>query len=159
MSHKQTESQTCCSSEPLGQRNLRPDAYPWVQPNSRPRGSHYSHVVGPVDARPRQYCIVFDHFFSFPRSPHANATLHEKKLYSGKCCERSLHRESISFMKGVMDECTHMANFSGKFSIEGRIKCIFIIMGGTLYKEKQHIMSAGDAKVHPKYNRTDWING
>ncbi|XP_072771284.1 protein ABHD18 [Nerophis lumbriciformis] len=24
----------------------------------------------------------------------------------------SLHRESISFMKGVMDECTHMANFS-----------------------------------------------
>ncbi|XP_041653986.1 protein ABHD18 isoform X2 [Cheilinus undulatus] len=24
----------------------------------------------------------------------------------------SLHKESISFMKGVMDECTHMANFS-----------------------------------------------
>ncbi|KAJ0050128.1 hypothetical protein NL108_012214, partial [Boleophthalmus pectinirostris] len=26
-----------------------------------------------------------------------------------------LHSEAISFMKGVMDECTHMANFSGKF--------------------------------------------
>ena len=34
---------------------------------------------------------------------------------SAKCCRPSLHRESISFMKGVMDECTHMANFSGKF--------------------------------------------
>lgn len=40
-------------------------------------------------------------------------------------------------MKGVMDECTHMANFSGKFSIEGRIKGILLIMWGTLYKEKQ----------------------
>lgn len=38
--------------------------------------------------------------------------LEEKKADSGKCCERSLHRESINFMKGVMDECTHMANFS-----------------------------------------------
>lgn len=40
-------------------------------------------------------------------------------------------------MKGVMDECTHMANFSGKFSIEGRNIGIFLIMRGTLYKEKQ----------------------
>uniref|UniRef100_A0A3Q3AHN6 Abhydrolase domain containing 18 n=1 Tax=Kryptolebias marmoratus TaxID=37003 RepID=A0A3Q3AHN6_KRYMA len=31
---------------------------------------------------------------------------------STKCCRPSLHNESISFMKGVMDECTHMANFS-----------------------------------------------
>ncbi|CAN9514539.1 unnamed protein product [Ophioblennius macclurei] len=31
---------------------------------------------------------------------------------AAKCCRPSLHRESISFMKGVMDECTHMANFS-----------------------------------------------
>uniref|UniRef100_A0A8C5H7S0 Abhydrolase domain containing 18 n=1 Tax=Gouania willdenowi TaxID=441366 RepID=A0A8C5H7S0_GOUWI len=29
-----------------------------------------------------------------------------------KCCRPSLHKESIGFMKGVMDECTHMANFS-----------------------------------------------
>ncbi|XP_013884491.1 protein ABHD18 [Austrofundulus limnaeus] len=27
-------------------------------------------------------------------------------------CRPTLHSESISFMKGVMDECTHMANFS-----------------------------------------------
>lgn len=26
---------------------------------------------------------------------------------------RSLQRESLCFMKGVMDECTHIANFSG----------------------------------------------
>ncbi|XP_070769108.1 protein ABHD18 [Enoplosus armatus] len=46
------------------------------------------------------------------RSLHANNTLHGKKMDSAKCCRPSLHRESISFMKGVMDECTHMANFS-----------------------------------------------
>uniref|UniRef100_A0A3B3XCV0 Abhydrolase domain containing 18 n=1 Tax=Poecilia mexicana TaxID=48701 RepID=A0A3B3XCV0_9TELE len=38
---------------------------------------------------------------------------HRKKMNSHKCCRPSLHTESISFMKGVMDECTHMANFSG----------------------------------------------
>ncbi len=53
--------------------------------------------------------------FSFLRSRHINNTLHERKRDSAKCCRPSLHRESISFMKGVMDECTHMANFSGKF--------------------------------------------
>ncbi|XP_043983591.1 protein ABHD18 isoform X2 [Gambusia affinis] len=37
---------------------------------------------------------------------------HGKKMNSQKCCRPSLHTESISFMKGVMDECTHMANFS-----------------------------------------------
>lgn len=56
-------------------------------------------------------------FSSSPRGLHGNALLEEKKTDSGKCCERSLHRESINFMKGVMDECTHMANFSGRFSV------------------------------------------
>ncbi|XP_061581965.1 protein ABHD18 [Cololabis saira] len=37
---------------------------------------------------------------------------HWKKTDSVKCCRPSLQGESISFMKGVMDECTHMANFS-----------------------------------------------
>ncbi|KAK2903779.1 hypothetical protein Q8A73_010436 [Channa argus] len=41
-----------------------------------------------------------------------NNTLRGKKTDSPRCCRPSLHRESISFMKGVMDECTHMANFS-----------------------------------------------
>lgn len=27
---------------------------------------------------------------------------------------QSLHTESLDFMKGVMDECTHIANFSGE---------------------------------------------
>ncbi|XP_057706559.1 protein ABHD18 [Corythoichthys intestinalis] len=35
-----------------------------------------------------------------------------KKANSDQICRPSLHSESISFMKGVMDECTHMANFS-----------------------------------------------
>ncbi|XP_070818830.1 protein ABHD18 isoform X2 [Chaetodon trifascialis] len=46
------------------------------------------------------------------RSPGAHNTLLGKMMDSGNCCRPSLHRESISFMKGVMDECTHMANFS-----------------------------------------------
>ncbi|XP_039975147.1 protein ABHD18 isoform X2 [Xiphias gladius] len=49
---------------------------------------------------------------SVPRSLHANNRMHGKKTNSAKCFRPSLHRESISFMKGVMDECTHMANFS-----------------------------------------------
>ncbi|XP_042349068.1 protein ABHD18 [Plectropomus leopardus] len=47
-----------------------------------------------------------------PRNLGADGTLHEKKTDSVRCFRPSLHRESISFMKGVMDECTHMANFS-----------------------------------------------
>ncbi|XP_023184500.1 protein ABHD18 [Xiphophorus maculatus] len=42
----------------------------------------------------------------------AHSVGHGKKMNSHKCCRPSLHTESISFMKGVMDECTHMANFS-----------------------------------------------
>lgn len=53
--------------------------------------------------------------FCFLRGPHINSVLHEKNMDSAKCCQRSLQGESLSFMKGVMDECTHMANFSGKF--------------------------------------------
>ncbi|XP_078145352.1 protein ABHD18 isoform X2 [Centroberyx gerrardi] len=49
---------------------------------------------------------------SLPRSLHAHNTLHAKNTGSGKGCRPSLQRESLSFMKGVMDECTHMANFS-----------------------------------------------
>lgn len=49
---------------------------------------------------------------SLPRSFQANNTLHRTKTDRAKCSRPSLHRESISFMKGVMDECTHMANFS-----------------------------------------------
>ncbi|CAJ1058412.1 Hypothetical predicted protein [Xyrichtys novacula] len=48
---------------------------------------------------------------SVQKGIHANS-LQGKKAESDKCCRPSLHRESISFMKGVMDECTHMANFS-----------------------------------------------
>uniref|UniRef100_A0A3P9LYS5 Abhydrolase domain containing 18 n=1 Tax=Oryzias latipes TaxID=8090 RepID=A0A3P9LYS5_ORYLA len=35
-----------------------------------------------------------------------------EKTESTRFCRPSLHVESIGFMKGVMDECTHMANFS-----------------------------------------------
>ncbi|XP_014913216.1 protein ABHD18 [Poecilia latipinna] len=51
--------------------------------------------------------------FSSGRTVTGTITVgHRKKMNSHKCCRPSLHTESISFMKGVMDECTHMANFS-----------------------------------------------
>lgn len=60
----------------------------------------------------------FDDFSFYPslRSLQARDTLPRTKTDPAKCSRPSLHRESISFMKGVMDECTHMANFSGELS-------------------------------------------
>ncbi|XP_029917634.1 protein ABHD18 isoform X2 [Myripristis murdjan] len=49
---------------------------------------------------------------TLPRHFQANNILHDKNANSVKGCRPSLQRESLSFMKGVMDECTHMANFS-----------------------------------------------
>lgn len=67
-------------------------------------------------------------FLGFLRSLGANNTLHGKKKDSAKCFRPSLHRESISFMKGVMDECTHMANFSGMFyGAETDLQTMFLI--------------------------------
>lgn len=43
--------------------------------------------------------------------PHLNG-LRGKTVGAGSGRRQSLHRESLDFMKGVMDECTHIANFS-----------------------------------------------
>lgn len=43
--------------------------------------------------------------------PHMNM-LHAKNMGAGSGQRQSLQRESLCFMKGVMDECTHIANFS-----------------------------------------------
>ncbi|XP_023273558.1 protein ABHD18 [Seriola lalandi dorsalis] len=68
-------------------------------------GDRLDHLLSSVNSRGAS-------LDSLPRGLHANDTLHRKKTDSAKCSRPSLHRESISFMKGVMDECTHMANFS-----------------------------------------------
>ncbi|XP_038132105.1 protein ABHD18 [Cyprinodon tularosa] len=47
-----------------------------------------------------------------PRPPSAPSVGRGRNMNSATCCRPSLQTESISFMKGVMDECTHMANFS-----------------------------------------------
>lgn len=44
--------------------------------------------------------------------PHLDM-LHAKNITCGAGQRHSLQRESLCFMKGVMDECTHIANFSG----------------------------------------------
>lgn len=44
--------------------------------------------------------------------PHLDM-LHAKNITCGAAQRPSLQRESLCFMKGVMDECTHIANFSG----------------------------------------------
>uniref|UniRef100_A0A3Q2EE78 Abhydrolase domain containing 18 n=1 Tax=Cyprinodon variegatus TaxID=28743 RepID=A0A3Q2EE78_CYPVA len=46
------------------------------------------------------------------RPPSAPSVGRGRNMNSANCCRPSLQTESISFMKGVMDECTHMANFS-----------------------------------------------
>ncbi|KAL7861138.1 hypothetical protein AOLI_G00174870 [Acnodon oligacanthus] len=43
--------------------------------------------------------------------PHMDM-LHAKNISRGAGQRQSLQRESLCFMKGVMDECTHIANFS-----------------------------------------------
>lgn len=48
--------------------------------------------------------------------PHLDM-LHAKNITYGAGQRQSLQRESLCFMKGVMDECTHIANFSGTKSV------------------------------------------
>lgn len=50
---------------------------------------------------------------NFRRGPMTKTP--DEKESGNDCCQPSLQKESLSFMKGVMDECTHMANFSGEF--------------------------------------------
>lgn len=45
--------------------------------------------------------------------PHLDM-LHAKNITCGSGQRHSLQKESLCFMKGVMDECTHIANFSGE---------------------------------------------
>lgn len=47
---------------------------------------------------------------SFPA--HKPQLKEKRRDLSPSCPSSRLHSEAISFMKGVMDECTHMANFS-----------------------------------------------
>ncbi|KAM3612634.1 uncharacterized protein V6R79_011605 [Siganus canaliculatus] len=65
-------------------------------------------------SRPRQPfpSVSSSSLNTLPRSPLAGERHPGMVKDSTKCPRPSLHRESISFMKGVMDECTHMANFS-----------------------------------------------
>ncbi|XP_077156449.1 protein ABHD18 isoform X2 [Paroedura picta] len=48
--------------------------------------------------------------FSTTSNSNKDITYEQKHLISGK--NDTLQRESLRFMKGVMDECTHVANFS-----------------------------------------------
>nr|XP_060634936.1 protein ABHD18 [Anolis sagrei ordinatus] len=61
-----------------------------------------------VQAAPKMQCI--NQTFSTSSSSNKNFSNAEKNLISGK--RDRLQRESLMFMKGVMDECTHVANFS-----------------------------------------------
>uniref|UniRef100_A0A3Q2Z100 Abhydrolase domain containing 18 n=1 Tax=Hippocampus comes TaxID=109280 RepID=A0A3Q2Z100_HIPCM len=55
---------------------------------------------------------TFFFFLIFSGFKATKSQIGKKKAGSAKICRPLLHSESISFMKGVMDECTHMANFS-----------------------------------------------
>ncbi|XP_053108212.1 protein ABHD18 isoform X1 [Hemicordylus capensis] len=61
-----------------------------------------------VQEAPKMQCI--NQTFSTSSSSNKDFTNEQKHLISGK--SDTLQRESLRFMKGVMDECTHVANFS-----------------------------------------------
>nr|XP_028600287.1 protein ABHD18 isoform X1 [Podarcis muralis]XP_028600288.1 protein ABHD18 isoform X1 [Podarcis muralis]XP_028600289.1 protein ABHD18 isoform X1 [Podarcis muralis]XP_028600290.1 protein ABHD18 isoform X1 [Podarcis muralis]XP_028600291.1 protein ABHD18 isoform X1 [Podarcis muralis]XP_028600292.1 protein ABHD18 isoform X1 [Podarcis muralis]XP_028600293.1 protein ABHD18 isoform X1 [Podarcis muralis]XP_028600295.1 protein ABHD18 isoform X1 [Podarcis muralis] len=61
-----------------------------------------------VQEASKMQCI--NQTFSTSSSSNKDFTSNQKHLISGK--RDSLQRESLRFMKGVMDECTHVANFS-----------------------------------------------
>ncbi|XP_008110244.2 protein ABHD18 [Anolis carolinensis] len=61
-----------------------------------------------VQEAPKMQCT--NQTFSTSSSSNKNFSNAEKNLISGK--RDRLQRESLMFMKGVMDECTHVANFS-----------------------------------------------
>lgn len=48
---------------------------------------------------------------------HVDA-LHSNSVSRSTGRRLSLQRESLCFMKGVMDECTHIANFSGEEMVQ-----------------------------------------
>ncbi|XP_061441057.1 protein ABHD18 isoform X6 [Rhineura floridana] len=61
-----------------------------------------------VQEASKMHCI--NQTFSTSSSSNKDFTNEQKNLISGK--SDRLQRESLRFMKGVMDECTHVANFS-----------------------------------------------
>uniref|UniRef100_A0A3Q2V4E6 Abhydrolase domain containing 18 n=1 Tax=Haplochromis burtoni TaxID=8153 RepID=A0A3Q2V4E6_HAPBU len=64
-------------------------------------------LLSQLDVKP----FLHGHFFCLLRAL-GGYNAHGRRTDPAECCRPSLHKESISFMKGVMDECTHMANFS-----------------------------------------------
>uniref|UniRef100_A0A452I784 Uncharacterized protein n=1 Tax=Gopherus agassizii TaxID=38772 RepID=A0A452I784_9SAUR len=59
---------------------------------------------------PKMQCI--NQTFSTSSSSNKNFTSLQEHLISEERKRDTLQRESLRFMKGVMDECTHVANFS-----------------------------------------------
>lgn len=55
----------------------------------------------------------FNQTLSTNRSSYTNCNLQSYHLLRREQRRNNLQKESLIFMKGVMDECTHVANFSG----------------------------------------------
>uniref|UniRef100_A0A3P9LYW6 Abhydrolase domain containing 18 n=1 Tax=Oryzias latipes TaxID=8090 RepID=A0A3P9LYW6_ORYLA len=70
-------------------------------------GAHNRH-----QAADRRYHLVSALGYRGASSDLPSSSPRREKTESTRFCRPSLHVESIGFMKGVMDECTHMANFS-----------------------------------------------
>lgn len=52
---------------------------------------------------------------TFSTSSNKNLTIQQGHRINNRTKSDTLQRESLRFMKGVMDECTHVANFSGMY--------------------------------------------
>lgn len=64
-----------------------------------------------IQEAPKMQCI--NQTFSTSSSSNKNFTIPQGHWINKRRKSDTLQRESLRFMKGVMDECTHVANFSG----------------------------------------------
>lgn len=62
---------------------------------------------------PKMQCI--NQTFSTSSNSNKNLTSSQEHRINKRRRSDTLQRESLRFMKGVMDECTHVANFSGMY--------------------------------------------
>lgn len=66
-----------------------------------------------IQDAPKMQCI--NQTFSTSSNSNKNLTSQQGHRINKRRKSDTLQRESLRFMKGVMDECTHVANFSGMY--------------------------------------------
>lgn len=66
-----------------------------------------------IQDAPKMQCM--NQTFSTSSNSNRNLNSQHGQRINNRRRSETLQRESLRFMKGVMDECTHVANFSGMY--------------------------------------------